>query len=100
MEDRREPEADGLHEVTDRGQNRERPLAGVHDSLQQYSTLLEINNAIISNLTQESPCHAVSEALRTVVPFGRAVLFVAEKDGLRAVGLEGGELEGHAHGAH
>jgi formate hydrogenlyase transcriptional activator len=100
MEDRREPEADGLHEVTDRGQNRERPLAGVHDSLQQYSTLLEINNAIISNLTQESLFHAISEALRTVVPFDRAVLYVAEKDVLRTIALEGRELEGHSHGAH
>jgi len=100
MEDRREPEADGLHEVTDRGQNRERPLAGVHDSLQQYSTLLEINNAIISNLTQESLFHAISEALRTVVPFDRALLYVAEKDVLRTIALEGRELEGHSHGAH
>ena len=100
MEDRREPEADGLHEVTDRGQNRERPLAGVHDSLQQYSTLLEINNAIISNLTQESLFHAISEALRTVVPFDRALLYVVEKDALRTVALEGRELEGHSHDAH
>jgi formate hydrogenlyase transcriptional activator len=100
MEDRREPEADGLREATDRGQNRERPLAGVHDSLQQYSTLLAINNAIISNLTQESLFHAISEALRKVVPFDRALLYVAEKDVLRTIALEGRELSGHSHGAH
>jgi len=89
MEDRREPEADGPREATDRGQNRQRPLAGVHNSLQQYSTLLEINNAIISNLTQDSLFHAISEALRTVVPFDRALLYVAEKDVLRTIALEG-----------
>src|SRR6185369_503030 len=76
------------------------PLAGVHDSLQQYSTLLEINNAIMSNLTQESLFHAISEALRTVVPFDRALLYVVEKDALRTVALEGRELEGHSHDAH
>jgi hypothetical protein len=46
MEDRRQPEADGPREAAERGQDRERPT-------QQYSTLLEINNAIISNLTRE-----------------------------------------------
>jgi formate hydrogenlyase transcriptional activator len=100
MEDRREPGADGLHEITDRGQNRERLLAGVHDSLQQYRALLEINNAIISNLTRESLFHAISDALRTVVPFDRALLYVVEKDVLRTIALEGRELEGHSHGAH
>ena len=54
MEERRDPEAAG-----------------------PYSTLLEINNAIISNLTQESLFHAISEALRKVVPFDRALLYVA-----------------------
>jgi formate hydrogenlyase transcriptional activator len=100
MEDRREPEGDGLREAMDRGQNREGPLAGVQDSLQQYSTLLEINNAIISNLTQESLFHAITEALRTVVPFDRALLYVAENDVLRTIALEGQELSGHSHGAH
>ena len=99
MEDRREPEPNGPPEATDRGQNRERPLADVHDSLQQYSTLLEINNAVISNLTRESLFHAISEALRKVVPFDRALLYVAENDVLRTVALEGQELSGHAHGA-
>src|SRR5467141_469348 len=34
--------------------------------------LPEANNAIISNLTRESLLHAISEALRAVVPFDRA----------------------------
>jgi formate hydrogenlyase transcriptional activator len=100
MEDRREPEEDELREATDRGQSRGGPLAGVRDSLQQYSTLLEINNAIISNLTRESLFHAITEALRTVVPFDRALLYVAENDVLRTIALEGRELSGHSHGAH
>ena len=94
MEDRRQPEANGLREASDLGQNRERPPASVHDSLRQYSTLLEINNAIISNLTRESLFHAISEALRKVVPFDRALLYVAENDVLRTVALEGQELSG------
>ncbi len=77
MEDRRAPEAAG-----------------------PYSTLLEINNAIISNLTQDSLFHAISEALRKVVPFDRALLYVAENDVLRTIALEGQELSGHSHGAH
>jgi formate hydrogenlyase transcriptional activator len=77
MEDRRAPEAAG-----------------------PYSTLLEINNAIISNLTQESLFHAISGALRKVVPFDRALLYVAENDVLRTIALEGQELSGHSHGAH
>ncbi len=36
-------------------------------SAERYRVLLEINNAIISNLTQESLFHAISEALRTVI---------------------------------
>jgi hypothetical protein len=36
--------------------------------------LLEINNALISNLTRESLFHAISEALRKAVPFDRALL--------------------------
>src|SRR6266446_2895281 len=77
MEDRRTPEAAG-----------------------PYSTLLEINNAIISNLTQDSLFHAISEAARKVVPFDRALLYVAENDVLRTIALEGRELSGHSHGAH
>ena len=77
MEDRRAPEAAG-----------------------PYSTLLEINNAIISNLTQESLFHAISETLRKVVPFDRALLYVAENDVLRTIALEGQDLSGHSHGAH
>ena len=70
MEDRREPETDGPPDQRDRGQTHEQPIPALREPLRQYSTLLEINNAIISNLTQESLFHAISEALRKVT--GRA----------------------------
>src|SRR5258707_15239419 len=77
MEDRRTPEAAG-----------------------PYSTLLEINNAIISNLTQDSLFHAISEALRKVVPFDRALLYVAENDVLRTIAMEVRGLSVPSHGRH
>ena len=48
---------------------------------ERYRTLLEINNAIITNLNQEALLHAISEALRRVIPFDRAAftLYVPEE---------------------
>ena len=37
-----------------------------------YRTLLEINHAIITNLNQEALLHAISNALRRIMPFDRA----------------------------
>ena len=53
-------------------------------------TLLEINNAIIINLTQEALLHAVSESLNRVVPFDRAslALYVPEKQTFRLLAME------------
>src|SRR5213080_3907763 len=65
-----------------------------------YRLLLEINNAIISNLTRESLFRAIAEALRKVVPFDRAILYDAENDVLRTFALEGPELPGHSHDLH
>jgi formate hydrogenlyase transcriptional activator len=65
-----------------------------------YRLLLEVNNAIISNLTRESLFRAITEALRKVVPFDRAVLYDAENDALRTFALEGPELPGHSHDLH
>ncbi len=57
----------------------------------RYRTLLEINNAIIINLTREALLHAVCEALQRVIPFDRAALtlYVPERDTLRILALEG-----------
>jgi len=41
---------------------------------EKHRVLLEINNAIIANLDRESLLHAISEALRKVLPFDRATL--------------------------
>ena len=65
-----------------------------------YRLLLEVNNAIISNLSRESLFRAIAEALRKAVPFDRAVLYDAENDVLRTFALEGPELPGHSHDLH
>ena len=94
-----EPDADGPRDPTDPGGSPEQPTAGRGES-QPYRLLLEINNAIISNLTRESLFRAITEALRKVVPFDRAVLYDAENDVLRTFALEGLELPGHSHDLH
>ena len=65
--------------------------ADARESRQLYRVLLEINNAIISNLTRQALFHAIAEALRKVIPFDRAVLpiYDVEKDVLRTFALEG-----------
>ncbi len=56
-------------------------------------TLLEINNAIVSKLTQEDLCKAVFEALPKIVPFDRIgiSLFDYEQDAYRLIALSEGE---------
>jgi formate hydrogenlyase transcriptional activator len=53
-------------------------------------TLLDINNALISNLTQEALFRAIAQALRRVVPFDRTAIFLhdPDKDVLRLFVLE------------
>jgi formate hydrogenlyase transcriptional activator len=66
------------------------PLAGAAEATERYRTLLEINNAIIANLTREALFHAVARALRRVVPFDRTAIFLhdARGDVLRLFVLE------------
>jgi formate hydrogenlyase transcriptional activator len=45
-----------------------------------YQTLLEINNAIISNLTREGLFHAIATALGRVIPFDRTAIFLHVPD--------------------
>ena len=45
-----------------------------------HQTLLEINNAIISNLTRDALFHAIAEALRRVIPFERTALFLHDPE--------------------
>ena len=58
-------------------------------SVDRYRTLLEINNAIITNLTQESLFNAICEALKHVLPVYRAAitLYDPDKDSLRILAL-------------
>ena len=45
-----------------------------------YQTLLEINNAIISNLTRETLFYAIATALRPVLPFDRTAIFLHDPE--------------------
>jgi signal transduction histidine kinase len=58
---------------------------------EHYRTLLEINNAIITNLTQENLLRAILPTLQRVVPFDKVGLtfYEPELDGLRFFALEG-----------
>jgi formate hydrogenlyase transcriptional activator len=58
---------------------------------ERYRTLLEINNAIITNLGQEALLHAISTALRRVIPFDRAAftLYVPDRGMFRFLAIEG-----------
>jgi len=57
---------------------------------ERYRTLLEINNALVENLTQEALFHAIAEALRRVIRFDRTAVFLhdPQRDVLRLFVLE------------
>jgi len=57
---------------------------------ERYRTLLEINNALIANLTREALFRAIAAALRPIVPFDRTAVFLhdARRDVLRLFVLE------------
>jgi formate hydrogenlyase transcriptional activator len=46
------------------------------DQAERYRTLLEINNALIANLTRDALFDAIAHALRRVVPFDRTAIFL------------------------
>jgi len=56
----------------------------------RYRTLLELNNAVISRLTQDALFHAIAQAIRRVVAFDRTAIFLhdSERDVLRLFVLE------------
>jgi formate hydrogenlyase transcriptional activator len=92
-------ESRATHDRGHREQGSGQAPADASESRQLYRMLLEINNAIISNLTRQALFHAIAEALRKVIPFDRAVLpiYDAEKDVLRTFALEGRSVPGHSH---
>ncbi len=63
----------------------------VEHTAERYRTLLEINNAIITNLNQKALLHAISIALRRVIPFDRAAftLYIPKKERFRFLAIEG-----------
>ena len=73
-------------DITERKQAEE----ALRKSEERWRTLLEINNAIITNLTQEALLHAVTESLRRVIPFDRAgfSFYVPERKTFRLLATE------------
>jgi formate hydrogenlyase transcriptional activator len=64
---------------------------------ERLRTLLEINNALIANLTQDALFRAIAEAVRRVVPFDRTAIFLhdPDKDVLRISILESSTAVGN-----
>src|SRR6266508_2754852 len=86
-----------LREAEERAARRqaEAALRKAHDELELWlkerTTLLEINNAIITNLDRPSLFKAITQSLCQILPFDRAVLMLhdPERDVLRVAALEG-----------
>jgi GAF domain-containing protein len=88
-----------------------RPQTKATSDAERSRTLLEINNAVISDLARDALFHAIARVLRAVVPFDRIAMFLHDprKNVLRlsllesslpvgryAVGLEWAPGESHA----
>src|SRR5438132_13599422 len=67
-----------------------RPGALPAGQTERYRTLLEINNALVANLTREALFQAIAGALRRVLPFDRTAIFLHEptRDVLRLFVLQ------------
>jgi formate hydrogenlyase transcriptional activator len=76
-----------LHDIEDRVQAE----AALRKSEEKNRILLQINNAIITNLTQQTLLHSISEALHPVFPFDRCAitLYQPERDSFRFLAVEG-----------
>src|SRR5271163_3256931 len=74
-------------DITDRKQAE----AALRKSEEQNRTLLQINNAIITNLTQQELLHSISEALHPLISFDRCAitLYQPERDSFRFLAVEG-----------
>jgi formate hydrogenlyase transcriptional activator len=76
-----------LHDIEDR----KRAEAALRKSEERNRSLLQINNAIITNLTQQALLHSISEALHRVISFDRCAitLYQPERDTFRFLAVEG-----------
>ncbi len=74
-------------DITERKQTEE----ALRRSEEQNRSLLQINNAIITNLTQEALLHSISAALHQVICFDRCAitLYQPERDTFRFLAVEG-----------
>jgi formate hydrogenlyase transcriptional activator len=74
-------------DITERKQTEE----ALRRSEEQNRSLLQINNAIITNLTQEALLRSISEALHRVIRFDRCAitLYQPERDTFRFLAVEG-----------
>src|SRR5271170_1389896 len=76
-----------LHDIEDR----KRAEAALRKSEERNRSLLQINNAIITNLTQQALLHSISETLHSVISFDRCAitLYQPERDSFRFLAVEG-----------
>ena len=74
-------------DITERKQTEE----ALRRSEEQNRSLLQINNAIITNLTQEALLHSISEALHRFIGFDRCAitLYQPDRDTFRFLAVEG-----------
>lgn len=74
--------------------NLNKQVASTADHLR---TLLEINNAIVTNLSQEALLHSISESLRDGIPFDRAALTIYQpgRGVFRFVAIEGSSVSNY-----
>ncbi|HEY6846337.1 MAG TPA: sigma 54-interacting transcriptional regulator [Terracidiphilus sp.] len=70
---------------------RKKAEAALRKSEEQNRSLLQINNAIISNLTEQALLHSISEALHPVFSFDRSAITLYEpaRDSFRFLAVEG-----------
>src|ERR1700684_3532457 len=70
---------------------RKQAEAALRKSEEKNRILLQINNAIITNLTQQALLHSISEALHPVISFDRCAitLYQPENDSFRFLAVEG-----------
>jgi formate hydrogenlyase transcriptional activator len=76
---------------------RKQAEAALHKSEEQNRSLLQINNAIILNLTEHALLHSISEALHRVIPFDRCAitLYQPERNTFRFLAVDGDLLSEH-----
>jgi formate hydrogenlyase transcriptional activator len=76
-----------LHDIEDRKQAE----GALRKNEERNRSLLQINNAIITNLTQQALLHSISEALHRVISFDRCAitLYEPESNTFRFLAVEG-----------